>query len=879
MKRTGLFFLCIAGVMQLYAQSKYNGMVVEQKNNNPLETVSVSLLSADSSIIDYTYTNAKGVFEIETVSSPRFLSFSSMGYKRMFLPVSSFRNGMAVTLEEAPIQIREVKVTSQRIRQVKDTLTYTVSGFKMPQDRSIEDVLKKIPGIEVEANGTIKFQDKAISNFYIEGMNLLEGKYTLASKNIPANMVKEVQVLQSHQPIAALRGKSFSDNAALNLTLSNGAKNRIVKLFDLGAGAGHHPDFLWDNRLLGMIFGKDMQNLTMYKNNNTGKDIAAEIVPLTYNRLIGQTTNDNEENFFSSSASQAGGVGPERYLFNNAHLIAVNHLYKPNKKTDLRLQLSALHDETTANHQSSASYFYPSQTITINEQEEYAGQENRGEGELTYQLNDSSVFIKNTLKGTIGLHKSSLGLIVNNEKSREQIHPQRKYLQNRFELIKNFGNRTLSVYTDNAYTELPQYMTVSPGLYENILNEGQDYESFRQNAKLRAFRSDTYSYFQHKLSGIYLKYKAGVTFSNRTIASDLQTDNAPADNSKFSNDVRLTMTKLYLEPSFNFQNYYWKIQLGIPLAYHHSTLNCKIPQSEQLRKSRFMPTPRLNIAYEINSYWIVNASSLYSYSEPDIYTLYANYIFSSYRSASAFEPQLTYNTSWANSLRLRFNNPLTGLFISISGFYTLNRQDIIYGYENSDMILSLCKTYHHPYTSYISGARSRISKTFAWSKLFMAVNANYSQRGNKILLENQLTASTTQNAMLGFEYSLQPRRYINVEGSSSASYMKSLLEYESSSPVEVWHFKHKLDINLIFSSQWRAKLGNSLSHDNKNKQATYFADASLAFSHQLFDIEASVHNLFNHSHLDNIYIDNLTEQYTSHTLRPREFMIKVMFSF
>lgn len=879
MNRVWIFFLGIISALQLHAQGKYTGTVVDKKSNNLLETVSVSLLSADSSIINYTYTNAKGEFEVATTRTPRFLSFSSMGYKRIFLPISSFRNGMRVLLAEAPIQIREVKVTSQRIRQNKDTLTYTVSGFKMPQDRSIEDVLKKIPGISVEANGTIKFQDKAINKFYIEGMNLLEDKYALASKNIPAKMVKEVQVLQSHQPIAALRGRSFSDNAALNLTLSKEAKNRIVKLFDLGVGVGHNPDFLWDNRLLGMVFGKSMQNLTMYKNNNTGKDITEEIVPLGRNGLISQSANDDEDDFFSSSASRASGVDPERYLFNNAHLIAVNHLYKPNKETDLRLQLSALHDESTAEHQSATTYFYPSQTIVVNEQEEYAGQENRAEGELTYQLNDSSIFIRNSLKGTIGLQKSNLDLLVNDEKTRELIHPQRKYLQNRFELIKNFKSRSLSVYSNNAYSELPQYMTVSPGLYENILNEGQEYETFRQNAKLRAFQSDTYSYFQHKISGFYLKYKVGVTFADRTITSGLQIDDAPASNRIFSNDVRLTTTKLYLEPSFNFKNYAWNIQLSVPLNYHHAALNYEIPVTEQLRKDKFIPSPKLNIMYELNPYWTLTASSIYSYVEPDIYTLYANYLFSSYRSASAFEPQLTYNTNWANSLRLRFNNPLTGLFVNLSGFYSLNRQEIIYGYENSDLILSLCKTYRHPYTGYVGGVRSRLSKTFAWSKLFTAIGADYSQRGDKMMLEDQLVSSTTQAVTLNFEYSLQPCRYINIEGNSSASYINSLLDYEGSAPAEAWHYKHKLDVNLIFSSQWRAQLGNSLSHDNKNKQITYFADASLTFSHQLFDIEASVHNLFNHSHLDNIYINNLTEQYTNHTLRPREFLLKIMFSF
>lgn len=879
MRRVGVFFLCIISILQLYAQGKYSGTVADKKNGNLLETVSVSLLSADSTIINYTYTNAKGEFEVTTAKAPHFLSFSSMGYKRIFLPVSSFKNGMKVLLEEAPIQIKEVKVTSQRIRQVKDTLTYTVSGFRMPQDRSIEDVLKKIPGISVETDGTIKFQDKAINKFYIEGMNLLEEKYALASKNIPAKMVKEVQVLQSHQPIAALRGKSFSDNAALNLTLSKEARNRIIKLIDLGAGAGHNPDFLWDNRLLGMVFGKSMQNLTMYKNNNTGKDITQEIVPLTRSGLISQANGDDEEDFFSSSASGASDLDPERYLFNNAHLAAVNHLYKPNKKTDLRLQLSALHDETTSENQSLTTYFYPSQTILVDEQEKYAGQENRAEGELTYQLNDSSIYIKNTLKGAIGLHKSNLDLLVNDEKTKELAHPQRKYLQNIFELIKNFKNQSLSFYSNNAYSELPQYMTVSPGLYENILNGGQTYESFRQNAKLRAFQSDTYSYFQHKMMGFYLKYKVGVTFTNRTITSNLEIDDMPAINTKFGNDVRLTTTQLYLEPSINFKNYDWNMQLSIPLNYHHAVLNYKIPQMERLQKDCFIPSPKLNIQYELNSYWTLNVSSIYSYTEPDIYTLYANYLFSSYRSASAYELQLAYDTNWANSLRLRFNNPLTGLFINISGFYTLNRQQILYGYENNDLILSLCKTYHHPYTSHIGGIRSRLSKTFAWSKLFMAISAAYSQKGNKILLEEQLTSSTTQNVTLNFEYSLQPWRFINVEGRSSTSYIHNLLDYNGGTTTEAWHYKHKLDVNFIFSSQWRARLGNSLSHYNKNKQVTYFADASLTFSHRLFDIEAGVHNLFNHSHFNNIYIDNLTEQYTSLTLRPREFLLKIMFSF
>lgn len=227
----------------LFAQS-YQGVVTNRSDKKPLEDASVSLLAADSAIISYSYTDARGHFDVKSSSPGRFLLFSCIGYKQLMLPVAQFKEGMNISMEETTVQIREVKVTSRRIRQVKDTLTYTVSGFKMPQDRTIEDVLKKIPGIEVSPNGTIKFQDKPISNFYIEGMNLLEERYALGSRNIPADMVKEVQVLQGHQPIAALRGKSFSDNAALNLTLNNSAKSRLIKIIDLGIGTGNDAGVL-----------------------------------------------------------------------------------------------------------------------------------------------------------------------------------------------------------------------------------------------------------------------------------------------------------------------------------------------------------------------------------------------------------------------------------------------------------------------------------------------------------------------------------------------------------------------------------------------------------------------------------------------------------
>lgn len=90
-------------------------------------------------------------------------------------------------------------------------------------DRSIGDVLKKLPGVQVLSSGQILYQNKAISKFYVEGLDLLKGKYGIATQNIEAKNVASVQVLENHQPIKALKDMEIPEEAAINLKLKQSA--------------------------------------------------------------------------------------------------------------------------------------------------------------------------------------------------------------------------------------------------------------------------------------------------------------------------------------------------------------------------------------------------------------------------------------------------------------------------------------------------------------------------------------------------------------------------------------------------------------------------------------------------------------------------------
>lgn len=878
-----LLCLILYGICSLcvYAQDKaYGGFVCQAESRRPLEFVSVCLLAQDSTIIDYTYTDEKGFFELSGPSrSEAFLSFSCMGYKRMIIPLSEFANASRVILEETTFNIPEVRVSSNRIRQRKDTLIYSVSGFKMPQDRSIEDVLKKIPGIEVAQNGQIKFQDRPISHFYIDGMNLLDSKYTLASKNIPANMVNEIQVLQSHQSIAALRGKSFSDNAALNLILEENAKNRLIGMVDTGAGITQKGKAVWDNRLMAMLFGKKMQNLTMYKNNNTGKDIADEITALTLKPAEEIWQSGSEDNFFSGKPASPKGIERSRYLSNDVHLVATNHLYKLRKEKDLRLQLVAMHDRQSASHEVETIYFYPSQTVVVSEQEKYQGTENRLEAEMSYTQNDTNLYIKNTTKGMIGLHKNELSLFANNNPTHVHNHPQRKLLQNHFHLVKNIGKHSFSCYSNNSYTELPQYMTVGPGLYEDLLNDGRQYGKLRQDALLRAFTSDSYTYFQHKLGGIHLKYKAGLIYENRHLQSQLYADMQPVKDMDYANKVRLETVEAYVEPSVNLKTSYWEFQFRLPLTYHYSHLKNTLPQTGHQSKHTLLPTPALNVKYNLNAYWNISAASAFNFLKPDIRRLYAGFLFDTYRTAQSFTQDLIYDRNIYNRLRLRYNNPLNGLFINVSGFFNQTWQENIHMYDSRKGIISISKSYHCPNTKKNYGGSMRISKATGWSKLYIALSASYNKMDDRMILENNLVDSHLSLASIAADVSLQPSRYINMEANSRATHIKSQSGLNEQSITRIWSYGHSFELNFIFSSIWRAKMTNALTHDSQNRRVTYFADASFTHSRKTWSVEIELHNLFNHNEINNIYVGNWTQRASVYSLRPREILLKIAFSF
>lgn len=169
MKRYAILFCLILMTLPGFNQS-YVGTVINQESSKTIDGVSLCILSADSLIISYAITDQKGQFEIklpETKLKPALLSFQALGFKRKVVKIVPGQSEYRMFLQEEVYQLQAVKVSAQRIQQKQDTLVYSVAGFSQPQDRSIADVLAKMPGIEIKPDGMISFQGKNINKFYI----------------------------------------------------------------------------------------------------------------------------------------------------------------------------------------------------------------------------------------------------------------------------------------------------------------------------------------------------------------------------------------------------------------------------------------------------------------------------------------------------------------------------------------------------------------------------------------------------------------------------------------------------------------------------------------------------------------------------------------
>ncbi len=338
MKRYFFLFLILISAMA-QAQTIITGIVRDEKRN-PIADINVTLQEKSGRLtLGFAMTDVKGAYKLEYKGKADSIAITVSGFnvQKQTKIVENRNQNIDFSIESASILLNEVKITPPKIRQAGDTLNYLVESFLGLNDRTIGDVLKKMPGIKVQENGAILYQNRPINKFYIENADLLQGRYGIATNNIDAKDVSTVQVLENHQPIKALKDKEMSEDAAINLKLKDSAKGTIIANAQLGLGGS---PLLWNNELTGMYIAKKLQNITIYKGNNSGDDVTRELTSFYSN----DASNMDKGGLLAVQSPLSPSIAEKRYLNNQSNILSANNLWSLKNDYQLTTNVSYLND-------------------------------------------------------------------------------------------------------------------------------------------------------------------------------------------------------------------------------------------------------------------------------------------------------------------------------------------------------------------------------------------------------------------------------------------------------------------------------------------------------------------------------------------------------
>ena len=201
MKSLLYILILLLTACSLSAQQTIKGIVTDAENGQPVDAATVQIRKAGRQVpLTYTLTKADGTFilPLRQADDSLFVHVSLLGYKAIRQKITAGAT-LRIRLEPEVFTLKEVEIRPGRVYGRQDTINYDVSQFISPKDEAIKDVLKKLPGVDVDDDGKISYNGKNISKFYVEGMDLTDGRYNQLTNNLQANAVKSVQVMENHQ--------------------------------------------------------------------------------------------------------------------------------------------------------------------------------------------------------------------------------------------------------------------------------------------------------------------------------------------------------------------------------------------------------------------------------------------------------------------------------------------------------------------------------------------------------------------------------------------------------------------------------------------------------------------------------------------------------
>lgn len=846
-----------------------HGLIKDTKGEE-LAGIMVVVKNTDDNAIAYAISNGNGFFTLTypTDSSNATVVFSCLGFKTLSIPIEKIVNNGTYILEDSEIELKEVTVRNPPIASVGDTLIYDVNAFKNASDRSIEDVIRKLPGIKVEDNGRILYNGEAINKFYIEGLDLLSGRYALASQNISADDVSSVSIYENHQPKRVLQDIEFSENAAINLKLKKKSVLRPIGYIKAGGGGNDHGNVLWLGEAFSLLISPKTQVLLSAKGNEAG---------ITY---INETQNLIRSN--EGEPTYAFNVYPEvpfgkadipsaRFYDNRSVSASANAITRINEYRTLTFSADYADELNRYENSSAVTYTLANaEETTISENVNNRPHSREAKFKVKFENNEQKKYLTDELSFTGHFNSDRYAVI--SDRHINQINSTKDYnLHNHLNGILSISRYILNFKSDIQFSTTPL----------NSLNaKYTDGTSIvMQDVKGNVFRTREeigYSWLLNRHSSI----SATLTFN---LAHEVFKSFVEIPSDVPANDIRGFDIATAIEPKYQykFTNNNLILELSVPVRIRNLKLD-NILTDVDYTTNRVDVDFKASLHYKapFNLRTVISAGRTNSLGSISDYLV--NPIYTTFREQNTLGSGLLgQRTSYFATSNFNYRNVVEGLFSTASLLYRTSTSNRLGSLDVDDGNITNGVKNIDNRSHILSAAGSFSKKVYKWSTLF-GFDGNYELMKRAILRQSMQMDLRLDSYTLKFIINSNPiKDYLildtSIKYSRTSQRLMGLSDAAHTDDLtgNIRLATHPIkNLELSFSSYFSH---NRMANDN-NKNSV-FLDCGARYSIDHFDIDLTARNLSNTKQYSYSFMSDSNLYTYSFTLRPFEILMSVKYSY
>jgi len=850
------FFILVASSSHSQSLHIKGKIINEQKE--ALSRASVTLRHIGGGrVVAFTQTSENGNFELKkdpNTIQPDSLEiyFSHVGYAPQTQKLPVDEQPLLVEMASATTELREVSVSSQPIWQQRDTVAYLVSSFSSIEDRTIGDVLKKMPGVEVLETGHIRYQGKDINKFYVEGSDLLGGRYGLATNNISHKDVATVEVMENHQPIRALEDVVFSDSPAMNIKLKEDAKTRWAGTVKGGGGL---PE-LWIAEAFAMRFKLKTQTLNTCKGNNTGNESFELSMFTPTSDFASSLPAAQLPSYIRVSQSTASGIGSSRSTFNQTKSLTSNNLMKVGKDFDLVAEFAGSLDRRESEQVTKTTYFLGDEQISIEDMaENVTGIKKSLTGKIRLKSNQSTYYINNNLNFDYDRNDPSV-IISGSFPNRQTAGIENLKIGNDFDILRRRGEKFFTIRSSNEYLSKPQSLEV-------IKNE---LPSIRSTVALSSFTSQNTTSYSFMFGKFRIQSPITLSYQYRQI------ENTQGDTTNCLNTQKL---KFDITPSTTYRINDFQLSLSGFLYYQALWF-------ENATHHLYGLNPRFSMNWSVSPLLSMRTSLSLSDNLPDENLYYHGRITHNYRSATSGYIDFTKGKTTNYSANMAYKDIVMALFADIGVQYLKRRFANISGQDFFDDYI-VNHYYPGKRTASMTTVFGSLSKGVGLIKGVVAIYPSYSRSKSSMERNGTTIPFSSETWSLRGNVSSRIGNKCNLTYNASYGFSKHQMDVSNrqyfsstrlSESLKITYAPLKiLQLNHVFDHYCNELTQNNFKH-------FFFSDFSVSYlPGSRWEFAFSAKNIFDERYYSYFIESELTTFYRSYTIRPRNILASATFRF